>query len=107
MPDSRDTGSKGARRSWDGGCPHLPSGATPLTLTLRWNETATFPGLAVYLDGSLERGFRPADLAGEFGALLQGWGAAASEEVRGQGSSEEQTGLCVLTIELSGAHADV
>jgi hypothetical protein len=80
MPDFRDTGSKGACRSWDEGCRCRPSGATALNLTAELLQpTARLTGLAIDLGGSFDQRCRPEDVAEAFGVVLRRSGAAGSK----------------------------
>ena len=64
-----------------------------------------WPGLVLYLGGSVKRRIRPDELSGLCLWLRRPLGAATTK-------GEDHTAvrlddLCVLTAELSGAHADV
>ena len=76
-------------------------------LTPLIERPAAWTGLAIYLDGSLERRIRPAGFADEFRAPLQLSRAAVTTGWSWRQSRSQRKDLCGLTVELSGAHADV
>jgi hypothetical protein len=68
---------------------------------------AAWTGLAIDLDGSLERRFRPAGFAGRICVQLKLLSAAEPKGWSLRSARNYRRDLCGLTVELSGAHADV
>jgi hypothetical protein len=68
---------------------------------------AALTGLGIDLDGSVEQRFRLSDLVGGIYARLRRSGAAEPKRLGLRPARNYKKDLCGLTVELSGAHADV